>query len=474
MVEVTIVPRVKTETATIHSPISKCGDNWWRDVEVRMPYRGVDTAYRTLPSLGDPYLIETFDADFLEDISANRERVREFAIKVARVLSDRQRKNIDTMLRRAAQYVRDAKKIHSTWARGFQTTKLGKVPAWPFGGQPQGGINGNIEEGHARDGERYKQLVRAALRNVRCAEEVAKKGTIRDRNKNTYKGVHSSNRGAVFGNLGFQTGGSEDAEPESEPKTGGIPGAKDRATRAYQNNSAAIDMAIREHLDYAADQKKIGGGWVAASPTKMRRKALPGQEYSGPDKGPQHWSQKEAWWVATRAFDDVFPEKSPYKSKSISQWAVGIHPQFVVDDAYLMGMTMRKVMGMTGADTVQEGSTRPDWSLFVPARMPIQSEDDDELEEGDIDLETEDEFSFPQDDHTFPDPPGMGGTRADIDLPMPDVNELGVDDELDVTEEASQKPQKPAQKPAKKTKKKDNTLLIAGAAAVGLLAFSGK
>jgi len=470
MVEVTIVPRVKTETATIHSPISKCGDNWWRDVEVRMPYKGVDTAYRTLPSLGDPSLIETFDADFLEDISANRERIREFAIKVAGVLSDRQRKNIDTMLRRAAQYVRDAKKIHSTWARGFQTTKLGKVPAWPFGGQPQGGINGNIEEGHARDGERYKQLVRAALRNVRCAEEVAKKGTIRDRNKNTYKGVHSG-RGAVFGNLGLQTGGGE--EPEPEPKTGGIPGAKDRATRAYLNNSAAIDMAIREYLDYAADQKKIGGGWVAASPTKMRRKALPGQEYAGPDKGPQNWSQKEAWWAATRAFDDVFPEKSPYKAKSISQWAAGINPQFVLDDAYLMGMIMRKVMGMTGAETVQEGSTRPDWGLFVPARMPIQTDFDDELEEGDINLEDEDEFSFPQDDHTFPEPPGMGGTDADIDLPMPDIDELGGDNVLDVTDEGDEP--EPDQKPAKKKmKKKDNTLLIAGAAAVGLLAFSGK
>ena len=473
MVEVTIVPRVKTETATIHSPISKCGDNWWRDVEVRMPYKGVDTAYRTLPSLGDPSLIETFDADFLEDISANRERIREFSIKVAGVLSDRQRKNIDKMLRRAAQYVRDAKKIHSTWARGFHTTKLGKIPPWPFGGQPQGGINGNIEEGHARDGERYKQLVRAALRNVRCAEEVAKKGTIRDRNKNTYKGVHSS-RGAVFGNLGLQTGGGE--EPAPEPKTGGIPGAKDRATRAYLNNSAAIDTAIREYLDYAADQKNIAGGWVAASPTKLRRKVLPGQEHSGPAKGPQHWSQKEAWWAATRAFDDVFPDKSPYKSKSISQWAAGINPQFVVDDAYLMGMIMRKAMGMTGAETVQEGSTRPDWGLFVPARLPVQSEPepepelDDELEQGDIDLEDDfDDFDFPQDDHEFPEPPGFG-SEGGIDLPRPDLDE---EEESEVEEGPPPSPASTA--PAKKTaKKKDNTLLIAGAAAVGLLAFSRK
>jgi len=130
-------------------------------------------------------------------------------------------------------------------------------------------------------------------------------------------------------------------------------------------------------------------------------------------------------------------------------------------------------MGMTGAETVQEGSTRPDWGLFVPARMPIQTDFDDELEEGDINLEDEDEFSFPQDDHTFPEPPGMGGTDADIDLPMPDIDELGGDNVLDVTDEGDEP--EPDQKPAKKKmKKKDNTLLIAGAAAVGLLAFSGK
>jgi len=124
---------------------------------------------------------------------------------------------------------------------------------------------------------------------------------------------------------------------------------------------------------------------------------------------------------------------------------------------------------MTGAETVQEGSTRPDWGLFVPARMPIQTDFDDELEEGDIDLEDDfDDFDFPQDDHDFPEPPDVGGTDTGIDLPMPDVDELGEDDALDVTEEPAKKPAK------KKAKKKDNTLLIAGAAAVGLFAFSGK
>lgn len=188
MVEVTFVPRVKTETATIHSPVSKCGDNWWRDVKVRAPYKGVDKAYRTLPSLGEPSQIERFDAEFPDEISVDLERVRDFAIKNSAKLSDLQRKNVNKMLKRAARYLGDARTIQRTWARGFSATRIGKIPAWAFGGQPQGGINKNIEEGHARDAERWKQLIRAALRNVRCAEEVAKKATIRDRNKQTQKG----------------------------------------------------------------------------------------------------------------------------------------------------------------------------------------------------------------------------------------------------------------------------------------------
>lgn len=188
MVEVTFVPRVKTETATIHSPVSKCGDNWWRDVKVRAPYKGVDKAYRTLPSLGEPSQIERFDAEFPDEISIDIERVRDFSIKNSAKLSDRQRKNINNMLKRAVKYLADARTLQSTWARGFSATRIGNIPAWAFGGQPQGGINKNIEEGHARDSERWKQLIRAALRNTRCAEEVAKKATIRDRNKETQKG----------------------------------------------------------------------------------------------------------------------------------------------------------------------------------------------------------------------------------------------------------------------------------------------
>jgi len=185
MVEVTYVPRVKTETATIHSPISKCGDNWWREVRVRAPYKGVDKAFRTLPSLGDPSQIEKFDAGFIDEISVDLERIRDFVVKNSAPLNDRQRKNIDKMLKRAVQYISDARTIQRNWKRGFAGTRIGKIPPWPLGGQPRGGINANIEEGYVRDSERWKKLVRAALRNARCAEEVAKKATIREHNKSS-------------------------------------------------------------------------------------------------------------------------------------------------------------------------------------------------------------------------------------------------------------------------------------------------
>lgn len=190
MVEVTYVPRVKTETATIHSPISKCGDNWWREVRIRAPYKGVNNAFRTLPSLGDPSQIEKFDAGFIDEISVDLERIRDFAVKNSAPLNDRQRKNIDKMLKRAVQYISDARTIQRNWKRGFSGTRIGKIPPWPLGGQPQGGINASIEEGYVRDSERWKKLVRAALRNARCAEEVAKKATIRDHNKGSFPRIY--------------------------------------------------------------------------------------------------------------------------------------------------------------------------------------------------------------------------------------------------------------------------------------------
>ena len=183
MAEVTIVPRVKTETQTIQSPISACGDNWWKDVRIRCSYKGTDIAFRTLPSLGEPMQVESIDPEFLDEIRGDIERVAIFVAEHLDELSDRQKGNIEKLLARATAYVADAELIWKFWASGFTIPGDGQIPPWPLNGQPKGSINGNIEEGHKKDADKWKRLVRAALRNLRCAEEVAKKATIRLRNK---------------------------------------------------------------------------------------------------------------------------------------------------------------------------------------------------------------------------------------------------------------------------------------------------
>ncbi len=224
MTEAIIVPRVKTETETIHSPISKCGDNWWKDVRVRCPYLGTDTAFRTLPSLGDPGQVEHLDPEFLEEMLVDHARITKFVSRKLNKLSDQQRQNIAALLNRAAAYIRDAKTIWQFWATGFSTTNAGKIAAWPLNGHPYGQINANIEEGHAKDVEKWRRLVRAALRNLRCAEEVVKKATIRLRNKERHKGRVFSGIGGLAPDAG--NGGGEipkrmtfvptDTSPEDE------------------------------------------------------------------------------------------------------------------------------------------------------------------------------------------------------------------------------------------------------------------
>lgn len=186
MAEVTIVPRVKTENQKIRSPISACGDNWWKDVRIRCPYKGTDIAFRTLPSLGEPAQVEMIDPGFLDEMRVDNERITIFVAEHFAELSDKQRTNIKTLLDRATAYIADAEQIWKLWASGFTTPGSGQIPSWPLNGQPKGSINGNIEEGHKKDVDKWKRLVRAALRNLRCAEEVAKKATIRLRNKLRY------------------------------------------------------------------------------------------------------------------------------------------------------------------------------------------------------------------------------------------------------------------------------------------------
>lgn len=213
MADVIFVPRVKTAAATIESPISRCGDHWWRDVRIRSPYKGVDVAHRTLPSLGDPEQVESLDPEFLNEIEADRDRIAMFASEHSADLSDSQRASVELLMRRATAYLSDSKKIQDLWSSGFSTSSQGPVPPWPLHGLPKGPINSNIEEGHRRDSDKWKKLVRATLRNLRCAEEVAKKATIYQYNKN--KRIYGRRFGTNIPSM--DTGGNMKAMP-SLPK----------------------------------------------------------------------------------------------------------------------------------------------------------------------------------------------------------------------------------------------------------------
>ena len=78
MTEARIVPRVRTETESIKTPVSKCGENWFQPVRIRAPYKGTDLAFRTLPSLGEPGQIESYDPLLLEEIAGDCKRIAEF------------------------------------------------------------------------------------------------------------------------------------------------------------------------------------------------------------------------------------------------------------------------------------------------------------------------------------------------------------------------------------------------------------
>lgn len=182
-----IIPRVKTETRTIKSPLSKSSENWWRDIRIRAPYKTTDTAFRRLPSLGDLDQLESFDPGFIDKARGDRARIAAFVSASDEQLDDRQRSNIKKMLERADAYLSDALQIQNLWTSGFTTSSL-KVQPWPLGRQSPAGTAEGVRLGHERDADKWKRLVRAAIMNLRCAEEVAKKATIRMRNMSRHGG----------------------------------------------------------------------------------------------------------------------------------------------------------------------------------------------------------------------------------------------------------------------------------------------
>lgn len=153
------------------------------EIRIRCPYKGTDTAFRTLPSLGSPSQVESMDPEFLDEIVGDYDRIYLFVLNHLDDMNESQRFNAEKMLSRAISYVNDARKIWNFWNSGFSISNYGKIPPWPLNGRPLAAIDENIEAGHKRDGERWRKLIRASLQNLRCAEEVAKKATIRHHNK---------------------------------------------------------------------------------------------------------------------------------------------------------------------------------------------------------------------------------------------------------------------------------------------------
>ena len=147
--------------------------------------------------------------------------------------------------------------------------------------------------------------------------------------------------------------------PATQGDGGGIEGNKARARQDFTARFATIDQQLRRFLDEAAQAKGLNAGWQAQGSTMYASAA------TTPDRGPQAWDQRETWWAATRAFDAAFPELEPYSDISIDEWAKDVNPQYVVDDAWLMGMVMKQAMGMTQAAPALSGSVRPDWTIFV-------------------------------------------------------------------------------------------------------------
>lgn len=187
------IPRVKTLSDKVKYPVSRCGDNWWLDVRIRCPYKGTDTAYRTLPSLGSRGQVERFDRVLVEEMRMDISRVQAFVDSHRADIGSRQMSNIRTMLDRAAAYILDADTIFDTWAAGFDTESGQSVPPAPLGSRR---ASGRAAAGLAKDEAKWQGLVSAAARNLRCAEEVAKRATIRARNRSR----HSQAR--VFAGLG--------------------------------------------------------------------------------------------------------------------------------------------------------------------------------------------------------------------------------------------------------------------------------
>lgn len=199
------IPRVKTEATNVESPKSKCGDNWDKNVKIRNPYKGVDKFVRSLLSLAEADLVSERDDGIVGQLEWERARVKKMRGDHKSVLNSEQRKNIDAYLERAQLYIKDATKIQNLWASGFATAGYGVVEILPIninvsdigngfcmnkppGYRAKGQYEFNcpkLEEvqGHQKDADKWGILIVAAMKNIRCAEEVIRKAEVLRLNK---------------------------------------------------------------------------------------------------------------------------------------------------------------------------------------------------------------------------------------------------------------------------------------------------
>lgn len=198
------IPRVWTKTKKIHSPISRCGDNWAKRVKIRAPYKDIDVGFRKLPPLGSSDQIRYFDDDFVNELNGDSKRIREFIHQHDSVLHEKQRINLHRMMDRADQYITDATRIQNTWAEGFSTPSHGQLLPWPLGTSSMEGTKEELLEGHSRDEKKWQKLVRGALKNLRCSEELAKKATVHHRNKEIWHERRGRRFSFVPQNMSFQ------------------------------------------------------------------------------------------------------------------------------------------------------------------------------------------------------------------------------------------------------------------------------
>jgi len=217
------IPRVKTEATSVESPKSKCGDNWDKNIKVRNPYKGVDKFARSLLSLAEVDLVNARDGELPAQLDWERSRVKKLLGDHKSILNTEQRINIEKYLSRAQVYLADAEKIQKLWASGFATAGYGVVDAFaininasdigggfcvnkPPGYKAKSEYEFNCPtheelQGHSKDAEKWGALVLAAMKNIRCAEEVIRKAEVLQLNRVEWEKTAPESQFDVVGSL---------------------------------------------------------------------------------------------------------------------------------------------------------------------------------------------------------------------------------------------------------------------------------